>query len=88
MRASSTLKVLRSLIIPIATITGVVVTPALVGPSADELRRARTPVDGTGYGSAALLGIFLGALGGYILRAVLDHFLWSEPEDDDVRRDA
>jgi hypothetical protein len=42
-------------------------------PSANELRRAGELVPGTGYGSTALLGLFLGALAGYIIRTVLDY---------------
>jgi len=52
-------------------------------PSAADLRRAGQFVDGTGYASAAFVGLFLGALGGFIVRSVLDHSIWRPKEKDD-----
>jgi hypothetical protein len=52
-------------------------------PCPSDLRRAGELVDGTGYASAAFVGVFLGALGGYIVRSVLDHSIWRAKENDD-----
>jgi hypothetical protein len=81
-------KVLRPLIIPTATIAGFFGTPALMMPSANELRRTGVFVDGTGYASAAFLGLFLGALVGYVIRTVLDRSIWWAPDNDDRDRAA
>lgn len=73
----------RALIIPIATLAGAVVAPVVVMPSTVEIRRAGDFVDGTGYGSATVIGLFLGALVGYIVRTVLDYSIWSASKNDD-----
>jgi H+/gluconate symporter-like permease len=88
MTVSSSMKFLRVLIIPIATLAGAIATPALIMPSAGQIRSVGGLVDGTGYGSAAVLGLFLGALVGYIIRTILDHSIWLPAKNDDHNRPA
>jgi hypothetical protein len=76
-------KVLRPFVIPIAMVVGFIITPAMLVPSADELRRRGGMVDGTGYGSAALLGLLLGAIAGYVIPTILDYSIWWAPENAD-----
>ena len=88
MRAPTTSRVLRALIIPIGAIVGMVAAPALLMPSPDDLRRAGQMVDGTGYGSAGILGLFGGELVGYIVRTILDRTVSRSDRDGDVDRAA
>lgn len=83
MRAVATARIMRALIIPTGAIVGLFASPALLMPSPEELRRAGQIVDGTGYGSAGIFGLFAGALVGYIVRTLLDHTLWRSPQEDD-----
>jgi H+/gluconate symporter-like permease len=82
------MKIFRALIIPIATLAGAVVTPVLVMPFTVQIRRAGDIVDGTGYGSAAVIGLFLGALVGYVIRTALDYAIWRESNTEDHNRAA
>ena len=75
-------KFLRWMLLPAGAIGGAVLTPLVLMPDPAELRRAGEIVDGTGYGSAALLGLFLGLLVAYVLRSVTDYVL---DRDDAVR---
>lgn len=80
-------RILRALIIPIAAVVGMFASPALIMSANNDLLRRGELVDGTGYGSAGILGLIGGALVGYIIRTILDHTLWWSPEDshDDER---
>jgi len=84
MRARTTSRVLRALIIPVGAIVGMFVAPGILLPSPDELRRARQMVDGTGYASAAILGLFAGALVGYVARTVLGRTVGHADRDGHV----
>ena len=68
-------KVFRRVLLPIGAVAGALLTPLLLMPDPAELRRAGKMVDGTGYGSAAILGVFLGLLVAYVLRSAVDAIL-------------
>ena len=68
-------KFLRWMVLPAGAIAGAVLTPAVMMPDPVELRRAGEIVDGTGYGSAAILGLFLGLLVAYVVRSAVDFVL-------------
>jgi len=84
MRGAAASRPIRAVIIPIGAIVGLFATPTLLMPSPDELRGAGQIVDGTGYGSAGILGLVVGALFGYIVRTVLDHTVWRSAQENDV----
>lgn len=88
MRVPTTSRVLRALIIPIGAFVGMLAAPVLFMPSPHDLRRAGQMVDGTGYGSAGILGLFGGALVGYIVRTVLDRTVSRSDRDGNVDRAA
>ena len=85
MRAPATSRIIRALIVPIGAVPGLFASQLLM-PSAEELRRAGQIVDGTGYGSAGILGLFGGAFVGYIVRTILDHKVWRSAKDHGVDR--
>jgi hypothetical protein len=68
-------KYLRWTLLPTGAIAGFVLAPIVLMPDAAKLRRAGEMVDGTGYGSAAILGLFLGLLVAYVLRSAVDFVL-------------
>jgi hypothetical protein len=70
------------MLLPTGAIAGAILTPQVFMPDPAELRRAGEMVDGTGYGSAAILGLFLGLLVAYVIRGVAD-FVFDR--DDAVR---
>ena len=74
-------KILRWMLLPAGAVGGAVLAPPVLMPDPAELRRAGAVVDGTGYGSAALLGLLLGLIGAYVLRSAVDFVL----ERDDTR---
>jgi hypothetical protein len=84
MRVRTTSRVLRALIIPIGAIVGLLAAPALLMPSPDDVRHAGQVVDGTGYGSAGIFGLFAGAVVGYVVRTVLDYTIWRAATDGHV----
>jgi hypothetical protein len=77
-----TWKFLRWMLLPTGAIAGAILTPLALMPDPAELRRAGEMVDGTGYGSAAILGLFLGLLVAYVIRSVGDFVL----DRDDAER--
>jgi len=68
-------KIVRWVLLPTGAIAGAVVTPLVLMPDPAEVRRAGEMVDGTGYGSAAIVGAFLGLLVAYVLRSAADFVL-------------
>ena len=76
-------KLLRWILLPTGAIAGSILTPIVLMPDPAELRRAGEMVDGTGYGSAAVLGLFLGLVAAYVLRSAVDFVL----DRDDVVED-
>ena len=68
-------KALRWVLLPMGAIAGAILTPLVFMPDPAELRRAGEMVDGTGYGSAAMLGLVLGLLVAYVIRSVADFVL-------------
>ena len=78
-------KVLRRVLLPTGAIVGAMLTPSLFMPDPAELRRAGEMVDGTGYGSATILGVFVGLIVAYVLRSAADFIL--ERNDEVANRD-